>query len=207
MSYKDLHDDPFDENTICKLEIFEEYAKAWLPTFIMQDHIKEVHIFDFFAGTGYDKVGVKGSPIRILEKISEQKDNLLKKNIYIKVHFNEFQPNKSKQLKFDKLKESCSNFIDNNKWISKYLSINYYNNDFEKIFPILLPTIREKPSLVYLDQNGIRYLSDKYFLELVKTEQTDFLYFSSSSYLWRFGDSNEFKNHINIDLPIRSFEI
>lgn len=200
MSSKNLHDEPFDENTICKLEIFEEYAKAWLPTFIMQPHIDEIHIFDLFAGTGYDKKGVKGSPVRILDKIFEQKENLLKSNISIKVHFNEFEPNKKEQIKFDQLKKACSKIISNNEWANSHLSIKYYNEDFEKIFPSLLSTICEKPALVYLDQNGIRYLSDKYFLKLAETKQTDFLYFVSSSYFWRFGEKDEFRIHVDIDM-------
>jgi len=43
-------------------------------------------------------------------------------------------------------------------------------------------------------------LSDTYILELEKTKQTDFLYFVSSSYFWRFGDKEEFKKHFEIDL-------
>lgn len=200
MSYKNLHNEPFDENTICKLEIFEEYAKAWIPTFLMQKHIKEIHIFDFFAGSGYDKEGVKGSPIRIIEKISEQKDNLCKSDISIKVHLNEYEPHKKKQSKFVQLRESCQSFFEGNNWIKRNVSIFYYNEDFETLFPKLFPVISESPALVYLDQNGIKYLSEKYFLELARTKQTDFLYFVSSSYFWRFGDKDEFKIHIDIDM-------
>lgn len=32
---KDLHEKPFDEGTLKKLDIFEAYTKQWLPTFIM----------------------------------------------------------------------------------------------------------------------------------------------------------------------------
>ena len=67
MSIKNLHDKPFDESTIAKLEIFEDYAQAWIPTFVMQG-VSNICIFDFFAETGYDKNGVAGSPIRILQK-------------------------------------------------------------------------------------------------------------------------------------------
>jgi hypothetical protein len=58
MGYKDLHEEPFDESTIAKLEIFEDYAQAWIPTFVMQG-IPTINIFDFFAGTGYDKSGLQ----------------------------------------------------------------------------------------------------------------------------------------------------
>ncbi|HSZ25628.1 MAG TPA: three-Cys-motif partner protein TcmP, partial [Cytophagaceae bacterium] len=74
------------------------------------------------------------------------------------------------------------------------------NEDFETLFPKLLSTIRGFPSLVYLDQNGIKFLSDKYLLELENTTQTDFIYFVSASYFWRFGDKKEFKMHLDIDM-------
>src|SRR5690606_2222409 len=62
-----------------------------------------------------------------------------------------------------------------------------------------LPWYHSKGSL-HLDQNGIKFLSEKYFLELEKMSRTDFLYFVSASYFWRFGDKKEFKNHLDIDM-------
>ncbi|KAB2881245.1 three-Cys-motif partner protein TcmP [bacterium] len=199
MSYKDLHEEPFDDSTIAKLEIFEDYAQAWLPTFIMQG-VPKICIFDFFAGTGYDKIGIAGSPIRILEQIKVQLGHVFQKKTKIEVYLNEFEPNKKKQNKFELLKRSCSNYLNENKDVERAIEIHYLNHDFEEIFPLLLSKIRDFPSLVYLDQNGIKFLSDKYFLELEKTRQTDFLYFVSASYFWRFGENLEFKMHLDIDM-------
>ena len=200
MGYKDLHEQPFDEATISKLEIFEDYAQAWIPTFVMQKRFREIHIFDFFAGTGYDKKGVPGSSIRFLRKIQEQKEYLFKNKVRVILHLNEFEPNKREQKKFELLKNSCSEFLKEDSGLLDRVEINYYNKDFEYLFSELYEIIRDFPSLVYLDQNGIKFLSEKYFLELEKTSQTDFLYFVSSSYFWRFGNSEEFKLHLDIDI-------
>lgn len=89
MSIKNLHDKPFDESTIAKLEIFEDYAQAWIPTFVMQG-VSTICIFDFFAGTGYDKNGIAGSPIRILQKIKEQVIPIFQRKVRIRVYLNEF---------------------------------------------------------------------------------------------------------------------
>lgn len=199
MPYKDLHDEPFDASTIAKLEIFEDYVQAWLPTFVMTG-ASTICIFDFFAGTGYDKVGTEGSPIRILKKIKEQLENILKKNVKVKLILNEWEPNKKDQPKFKLLKEACTKFLNGNLDVAQVIDLQPHNEDFETLFPKLLPLIRQYPSLVYLDQNGIKFLSDKYLLELEKTSQTDFLYFVSTSYFWRFGDSKEFKEHLDIDI-------
>lgn len=199
MATKDLHEIPFDECTVAKLEIFEDYAEAWIPTFVMQGK-PEICIFDFFAGTGYDKNGVPGSPIRLLRKIKQHLPNILDKKVKIHLYLNEFEPNKKVQKKFNQLKESCGEFLKSNKEIEDVLSIHYFNKDFETIFPLLLHHIKVYPSLVYLDQNGVKFLAHRYFLELEKTKQTDFLYFVSASYFWRFGDTQEFKMHIDIDM-------
>lgn len=194
MPIKNLHDEPFDESTIAKLEIFEDYAQAWIPTFVMQA-TSTICIFDFFAGTGFDKNGVAGSPIRILEKIKEQVIHIFQKKVKVKVYLNEID-----RKKFDLLKKACAEYLEENDHVGRAIEINYFNEDFESLFPKLLPIIEEFPSLVYLDQNGIKFLSDKYLLELEKIRQTDFLYFASASYLWRFGDVKEFKTHLDIDM-------
>lgn len=43
-------------------------------------------------------------------------------------------------------------------------------------------------------------MSDKYLLELEKLNQTDFIYFVSSSYFKRLGNTEEFKKHIELDI-------
>ncbi|WP_143961234.1 three-Cys-motif partner protein TcmP [Litoribacter populi] len=201
MAIKDLHDEPFDDSTIAKLEIFEAYAEAWLPTFIMLGS-SDICVFDFFAGTGFDKNGVAGSPIRLLEKIQGQKENILKKNVKVHLYLNEFEPNKRKQLKFEQLKAACKAFLEKDDELASHVEMVYCNEDFQELFPKLLPVIQKNPSLVYLDQNGIKFLSPKYFLEFEKTNRTDFLYFVSSSYFWRFGEREEFKMHLDIDIAL-----
>jgi three-Cys-motif partner protein len=195
MAIKNLHEKPFDEGTITKLEIFENYAKEWLPTFIMSGH-KELWIFDFFAGTGYDVNGVPGSPIRILQQIKNQSGNIFQKETKINVCFNEID-----KQKFGLLQQACNQFINDNSELTRMnINLQFRNSDFAELFPNTLPTINKYPTLVYIDQNGIKFLSDTYFLELAKLKTTDFIYFLSSSYFNRFGKGEEFKGNIIIDV-------
>ncbi|KAA6312486.1 hypothetical protein EZS27_036591 [termite gut metagenome] len=196
MPRKDLHSKPFDEGTITKLAIFENYAKEWIPTFVMSSSVKEIWIFDFFAGTGYDLNGVAGSPVRILQQIKNQIGNIFKQKTKINICFNEFDKDK-----FALLEESCKQFLKGNPELERAeVKVYYRNADFAKIFPKAITIIQKYPSLVYLDQNGMKFLSDKYFLELEKTKTTDFLYFLSSSYFWRFGNRKAFQDNLIIDM-------
>jgi three-Cys-motif partner protein len=195
MARKDLHEKPFDEGTTTKLEIFENYAQEWIPTFIMSGH-KELWIFDFFAGTGYDKNSVAGSPIRILKQIKRQAGNIFQRKTKINVCFNEFD-----KQKFDLLQKSCNKFILDNSELSRInINLIFRNLDFVDLFPKTLSTIKKFPSLLYLDQNGMKFLADKYIGDLEKTSTTDFLYFLSSSYFVRFGATDAFQTNMNIDI-------
>lgn len=194
MGYKDLHDKPFDASTLAKLEIFEDYAEAWLPTFVMSKR-EVICIFDFFAGTGYDKNGVPGSPIILLDVIGRYAKQIQSKNVKIHIYYNEYKP-----AKYILLREAVESFLNDNKEVSDIVKYEIYNKDFDVIFTELYHKIEEYPSLVFLDQNGIKFLSDKYLLALEKTNTTDFLYFISASYFWRFGDKEEFKRHLDIDM-------
>ncbi len=80
------------------------------------------------------------------------------------------------------------------------IEIQYFNEDCGTLFPRLLNEMNEFPSLVYLDQNGVKFLADQYLLELEKMRETDFLYFVSSSYVWRLGETREFNSHLGFDL-------
>src|SRR6478735_2376069 len=114
MPYKDLHSSPFSISTITKLEIFEDYAEAWLPTFIVQNRFTEIHLFDFFAGPGYDINGTLGSPIRLLSKVKQFKNHIENTITKVVIHFNEFEPNKVKQEKFELLQKNCNEFMEEN---------------------------------------------------------------------------------------------
>lgn len=198
MPYKDLHAKPFDETTQTKLSIFKEYAKLWLPTFVMSGN-KKIFIVDFFAGTGRDITGKEGSPLGILEAVKLQKNNILNKQNKIFICFNEYDKNK-----FELLKSNCEKYIATENLSvlcdNDLLDIIYKNEDFETLFPEMLDMINDLPSLVYLDQNGIKYLNDDYFMPLVNSRQTDFLYFVSSSYIKRFKRTEQFKNSLSFDL-------
>ena len=199
MSSKDLHSTAFDEATITKLEIFEKYAQAWIPTFVFSN-VKEVSIFDFFAGTGYDISGTPGSPIRILQKIKEQITNIQEHGITVNVHFNEYEPNVKQQPKYEQLTKACTQYLKENADLAPHIKMSITNRDFAENFQECLPMIKRNPSLVYIDQNGLKFLSDDYLLELEKLKGVDFLYFASSSYLWRFGETDEIQKYLPINL-------
>lgn len=199
MAIKNLHEHPFVEETIVKLEIFEDYLKEWLPTFVMSRANADIWIFDFFAGPGKDTAGIAGSPLRILQQIKAQSGNIFQKKCRVNVCLNEYN-----SAKFTTLKQCCEQYIESDdelcRLYGKYLSLKFHNEDFAELFPQYYNIIHSYPSLVFLDQNGMKFLADKYLSDLERLPHTDFLYFLSSSYFIRFGDTPAFQTNMKIDM-------
>ncbi|MBK8150154.1 MAG: three-Cys-motif partner protein TcmP [Acidobacteria bacterium] len=192
MAQLNLHAKPFDEGTLTKLEFFEDYTQAWIPTFLFGKP-RTICIFDFFAGPGHDSLGVPGSPIRILGKIREQFELIRNSQVSVRLFLNEFDSSK-----FASLNESCSKYFLEFPELYKVVSVEYSNDDFGVCFERLLSTIEGYQSLVFLDQNGVKFLDS--LAPLTRTRGTDFMFFAASSYIWRFGEVNEFKTHLDIDI-------
>ena len=189
MPYKDLHAAPFDEGTQTKLDVFENYLQEWLPVFLKTDWVKTIQIYDFFAGTGEDQTGCPGSPLRILKIINQYIDLLIQSRKRVKIILNEYDPDK-----FDKVK-TCVNDKEIVKDNNENLFVEFYNKDFQVIFYEKLSKISETPSLLFIDQNGIKQVTNKIFAELLNLKQTDFLFFISSYYFKRFSNEPGFIQH------------
>ena len=89
MSSDDFHGKPFDEGTVCKLHIFELYAREWFPVFLSSEkpRRKAIHVFDFFAGPGTDRNNVLGSPLRLLSQLQDYQGAQGWEKVAIHAHF------------------------------------------------------------------------------------------------------------------------
>lgn len=191
----DHHTKPYDEGTLTKLEIFESYVETWLPTFIMQKHIAEVNIVDFFSGLGYDSEETPGSPIRTLERINGFFDNLMQNNTIINLYLNELKIDK-----FEKLQLNCNAYLEKNSRLKKFVKIHYSNKDFNEVYKEIITKTENKPNLYIIDQSGIKFTNQENFNTLLALKKTDFLFFISSSFFKRFNKEDEFSKHLDLSI-------
>lgn len=188
---KDINKETYDEATLAKLDIFEQYLIAWLPVFIHTPYTGEVMICDFFAGSGQDIECVPGSPLRILRTIENYREQISQKNITINVILNEFIPDK-----FAELQRAVSENFDPQSWGQK-VNVSCQNKDFQVLFCELYAQLKGQPNLLFIDQNGLKHVNHDIFQKLIELDKTDLLFFISSSYMKRFIDNPEFKIHFD----------
>lgn len=190
---RDIHKAPFDEGTIAKLSIFQDYLKEWLPVFLARKEIlwNTINIFDFFAGPGSDSKGQLGTPLIIIEELKPYLDSIILKNLNVNLYFNEYNNTKKEELKL-KLQSLNLN--------PKSYSIEIESLDFKESFDKQFPKMRNIncANLLFLDQNGIKHINEEVFLQITNLKTTDFLFFISSSTIKRFSEHPHIIQHIKL---------
>jgi three-Cys-motif partner protein len=190
MPNRDLHKEPFDQDTIEKLEIYSQYLREFLFVFIHTPApIRRIQIFDFFAGPGKDPESNLGSPLLTLKTVKETIAASHTTTIPdIRLFFNELNREKHQKL------EAC--FSD--KQPSKGISIQTDCKDFSQAFEDQYPGMAGCANLIFLDQNGVRQISHSIFERIVRMPKTDLIFFISSSMANRFKEQPE----IGLNLPL-----
>lgn len=184
----DIYFKPYDESTIDKLSIFEQYLTAWLPVFVMSGH-KKLTICDLFAGAGKDSNGVPGSPLRIIRVLERFNDQIREKGVTVEVILNDNQSEVVELLK-EAVDESFRCDI-----LGRNVNFSYHCEDFQALFRSLYGKLKLQPNLIFIDQYGIKHVTEDIFQKLVCLERTDFLFFISSSFVKRFAGTSEFQQY------------
>lgn len=190
---RDLHNKPFDEGTMAKLDLFRFYLREWLPVFISAKNIywKTINIYDFFAGPGKDINNVKGTPLIILEELQPYINEIEAKGLTVNLYLNEYDKKKCREL--------IQN-IDEDENASKF-NIEIESLDFQISFNKKYPSLigKDNANLLFLDQTGIKQINPQRFERLLEVKRTDFLFFISSSTIKRFPDHPTIAKHINLN--------
>lgn len=185
MANKDFFDEPFDEGTLTKLEIFEKYFEEWLPTFVLGKFPKPIQVFDLFAGVGYDKNNQEGSPIRILKVVNKFRDILANQKKKVKIYLNDSDPHK-----YEALISNVENKI-NELSLMNLVELHITNKTFKKCLEKYNNELLNGCNLLFIDQNGFKEVDERVFQLLISLETTEFMFFISSSYIHRFASQRE----------------
>lgn len=186
-----FHNRPFDEGTLTKLQIFELYAREWLPVFLAsaKPPRSTIHIFDFFAGPGTDSTGVLGSPLRLLKQLKDYQNFSGWSHVSIHAHFFDKSPEKIKQLEAK---------IDEAGLRLRKVELEIRAAPFDEAFCDCAAALKDRRAakLLFIDQFGVDQVTPEVFVSLVASPTCDFLFFLSSSTLYRFRNHPAIKQKI-----------
>ena len=181
MPAKDFHNKSFDEGTLTKLQIFELYAREWLPVFLSRERPpkSEVHLFDFFAGPGTDPAGAWGSPLRLLRQLKGYQGLPGYSHVRVHAHFFDASRRVITQLEAN---------IDDQQLRLQRVVLDVQALQFEDALQHCAKTLadRQAAKLLFIDQFGVDHVTPEVFHQLVSFPTCDFLFFLSSSTLYRF---------------------
>lgn len=187
----DFHKRRFDEGTLTKLQIFELYAREWLPVFLSghKPPRASIHIFDFFSGPGIDSIGQLGSPLRLLNQLKLYQQLPGWKSVSLYLHFFDKSSAKIQELK----KQIASHGLG-----LPGVNLDVRTIAFEQAFPEAADILSDQQAakLVFIDQCGVDQVTAEVFQALVASTTCDFLFFLSSSTLHRFHEHPAIKQRI-----------
>ncbi len=193
MASDEIEDKPYTEGTLTKLELFQLYARAWLPVFTArpQPIWKRLHIFDFFAGRGRDCQGTPGSPARLLSEIRQSWTEIQQKDLDVTLTV----------CDSDKAKiQSLTDYFREANLIPPGLHVDPMADEFAVTFEHYLPILRDRETacLVLLDQYGFKQVGQEVFQALTRCPTTDILFFISTQHLHRLADHPAVKKYIEL---------
>jgi three-Cys-motif partner protein len=136
--------------------------------------------------------------LRVLKILNENETIIRSGRVKIKIVFNEFR-----QDKYARLAEN----IDSVANYALY-EVKSHNEDFLNILNQYYDSMNHTANFLFLDQNGIKQITEDVFQKLIALKSTDFLFFISSSFIKRFAELEEFKRYLKItkqDLEGKSY--
>lgn len=203
---KEFHNMPFDEGTKCKLELYQNYLRGWLPVFINTLSIERIQIFDFFAGPGTDVNGTYGSPLLAAKEIRDAIDRSkgkIDRTILFDLFLNELEPKR-----FSLLQQTALNI----RQMLPEVTVHETNQAFATLFPQYLPKMNaaKTANFIFMDQFGLKEITEDIFKDLIALPKTDFMFFLAASTANRFKDiedvakylpplTQDERNHMNGD--------
>lgn len=182
-----FHDEPFDEATLAKLELYREYLREWFPVFISssKQHFRSIFVFDFFCGPGHDWVPSTltprpGSPLIALDELDKALEarKTLKNLAGIPMPHVTFVFNDLNAKNIEKLQQTLRMRLPRRE-----VSIEYQMLSFKECFAKYESVLNQPnvASLVFIDQFGVSEVTSEIFARLINKPNVDFLFYIAAS--------------------------
>ncbi|MBN8647732.1 MAG: three-Cys-motif partner protein TcmP [Caulobacterales bacterium] len=164
-----------------KVLLYITYLKILMNIMGRNPFIKQIEIFDLFAGMGKDSYGNKGSALRAAEEI----DSISKDQPSLKGRF---------QLKLNEINKS--NHESLKQHLLKFSDFTEIENQDANIYVSNLNIKKDNFNFFFLDPFGISELTFSSLSKILKLHKSEIMFFVPISFVKRFKDSERFTSFL-----------
>jgi three-Cys-motif partner protein len=174
------------EHSEAKVRLLSKYLDRYLNVISNDGFTKKIYVFDLFCGEGLYENGGKGSPLIILDNLSNlHKINSgnIKQIPPIDIFFNDLKEEKTAKVKSVVERENLHN--------EKHGKLRYTNKNYQEIIPKLIDftkRIKDEKAFVFIDPYGYKEIRASEIKALLNTKKTEVLLFLPTQFMYRFDE-------------------
>lgn len=166
-----------------KVKLLHLYLERYLNILSNSKYVGDVHVYDLFCSEGLYDDGGKGSPIVILETISEiqQTFNLTERELgRFFCQFNDIE-----KWKVEKLQKT----VEQNNLKPQNCEIVYTQDDYKNLLQIVVNTtkkFKKEKAFIFIDPYGYKEIRVSDIIQLLEPGCNEVLLFLPTQFMFRF---------------------
>lgn len=174
------------EHSQAKVELYGRYLSVYLNILSRVPSTNKIYVFDLLCGEGIYENDVEGSPLIALKSIKNHyfSHNQTCPNITVWFNDNGLSEIEKGVYKTERVKALCSQ-----KFIPDNVTIEFYQEDFEKIYLRALQNVRLSPrskGLFFIDPYGYKAVKPQHIRNILDSGNTEVILFLPASHMYRF---------------------
>ncbi|MFN8365798.1 MAG: three-Cys-motif partner protein TcmP [Candidatus Kapaibacterium sp.] len=172
------------EHSQVKVRLLTLYLTKYINTIANDRYTRSIHIYDLFCGEGIYANGAKGSPLMILDVVTQIIETYTENGVEIPHIYLVF--NDKDKRKTDKLKSIIESMDFN---IGRYCTIKIISQDYTELVPSIVKQINQfsnEKAFVFIDPNGYSEISCRDLQNMLNTNKSEVLLFLPTQHMYRF---------------------
>jgi three-Cys-motif partner protein len=172
------------EHSKAKVALYSYYLSTFISIMRHVSYIKEIFLFDLFAGEGKYENGSKGSPLIACDVINEQYHSSAVPKITMWFNDNGVSMIEPEIKKIDRVKRFVSECS-----LPENVFVSYFNEDYDFLWPKALNKVKDSnivKGLFFIDPYGYKDINPDDLKEIICAGNTEIILFVPASHMYRF---------------------
>ncbi len=173
-------------HSVAKVELYKYYLSVYLNIVDYAKNIKNVYLYDLFAGEGIYEDSQEGSPLIAVNVVKEHLEKFKSiPNIYF--HFNDSQKStiEEDKWKIERVQNFCVSRFENPK-----VEYKFTRREFTELIPKVLSSLyglkKNERALLFIDPFGYKDITIDFLEKVLNNDKAELLLFLPIDQMYRF---------------------